>query len=194
MKHFLSIWMTTITIVCLGLCLNTDERIIPPTPDTSGAEYKQALLASIRSATRIIVTEHSHPLDYRYFSSDPTITLDTSEHVYARIALSNAQKHRFYVIASALDERTEDVFTLCIFVPHHTIQFYQGTKLQSTMDVCFHCGDISWDHFSKRPPSSMINGLRQFVREIGLKPKREWRILAIETSLSGIKVVGYPDP
>jgi hypothetical protein len=144
---------------------------------TSGFWYKQYLLHEIQGATKIVVTEHSHEFDF----------LDQSmvhQIIYGEMILSKSEINQLYTLAHALplEDKSGGPVAACSFNPHHTIKFYEGFKLNSTMDICFECGDVNWDGTVTAQPWLLLSMLRDFISKIGFHPDRDWITLAKQAS------------
>lgn len=146
--------------------------------DGQGARYLQALAESIAQADRIVVTEHSHSSD----SYDPVLRRSLLERtvVYDSRELDQQRRLQFSESLAALDPATQDMFTMCAFVPHHTVTFYRDGEAASSMEICFECASVRWNGSGDTPPWSIYGVLREFITEIGMQPDREWRQLALE--------------
>lgn len=140
-------------------------------PNEPGGKYLRDLLAAVRDADEITVTEHSSMVDYMRPESNPD---NYKEKIYEVIQVSPNDKVKLIEILSMLETKTQNAFPGCIFDPHHRIALYSKGKLASTMEVCFECGQIEWDGTSQTPPWSIYEGMETFVSELGLHTKAEW--------------------
>ncbi len=141
-----------------------------------GGEYQQTLAKMIEQSDRIVVTEHSDQFDA--FDANAGKSLIQSEIVYGTHELDASQKRLFLSTVRDLDPKLQNAFPLCIIEPHHSIRFYAGGKLTSTMDICFKCGQVEWDATKATPPWSLYSGLETLITAIGFSPKRDWSALA----------------
>ena len=158
-------WKFLLLVIALSACSRTGS-----------SAYLTALEEAIRSADRIVITEHSSPFDtYDAGSGKP---LATSELVYRTVELSNSQRSQFLSLVEGLDPKEQDALPACIFEGHHTIRFYAGAKLVSSLQVCFGCGQVEWPVTNATPPWSLVPGLEKVIRNAGLLPKRDWAELA----------------
>jgi len=141
-----------------------------------GRDYITDLTDTIRHADRIVVTEHSSPLDF--MTPESTEFPQKDEIVYGTRELTSSQKAHFLRVIEKLDPTTKDAFAACVPVVHHSIHFFAHEKLLSTMDVCFECGDVAWQGSKATPPWSLQSGLAVVVKDIGFQPERDWAALA----------------
>lgn len=142
---------------------------------TEGHEFKRSLLAAIERADRIIVREHSDPMDfYEGGESLPA----APEKTYIRRELSGFQKRRFASLVRAMSPVTQEAFPACIPEYHHTIRFVDKARRTRTMKICFRCGQLEFEGARTSPPASIYTTLSSFVHEIGMVPKRDWEKLA----------------
>lgn len=156
----LLILITTLLIGCRG----------------EGELYKKELLNTIKLAEKIVITEHSDQIDF--FDEKLEEQKKYTEKVYKTIVLSKLQKEAFVKYIEAVDNKTQDEFPACAAEIHHTIKFYKLGSQYSTLGVCFECGQIEWDIAKHAPPWGIYNGLEEFVKSVGLHPKRDWEKLA----------------
>ena len=159
---------------------------IADNPYEPGGRYLSDLLAAIRNADEITVTEHSSRVDFLRPERNPD---DYKEKVYQVVKVSPNDKLQLIEIVSMLETKTQNAFPACIFDPHHRIAFYSKGKLTSTMEVCFECGQIEWNGTGQTPPWSIYAGMKTFITEIGLHPKAEWW-----AKYEGASSVGQADP
>lgn len=148
--------------------------------DRDGREYITELSDAIQRADRIVVTEHSSQFDAYDVTSGKSLVPE--EIVYGTRQLSSQQKALFLSTVEQLDPKTQDAFPACIFESHHTVMFYAGGKLESTMDICFQCGQVKWSATRTTPPWSLYSGLAAFIEGIGFQPERDWAALAAQTT------------
>jgi hypothetical protein len=144
-----------------------------------GRDYLDDLSAMIRASDRIIVTEHSSPLD----AVDPdslAFLLPEGGVVYGTRELSHAQRRMFLATVESLDPTTQDAFAACAPVVHHTVRFYAGRRLMSAMGICFQCGQVLWRETKATPPWALYPGLASVMRQIGFQPERDWKALAMK--------------
>lgn len=135
----------------------------------SGADLQKKLADAVRRAERIVVTEHAN--DY-----DQTIDLGFSkpDHVYASHELTAAERGRLLrAIESAAPQATLD--PMCLFSPHHAIEFHTGSRRESRIDVCFTCGQLRWDAVAGLYPDDLLSLFRDLVNAIGMRAEQDWR-------------------
>jgi hypothetical protein len=151
-----------------------------PKPE-DGRHYKEQLMQAIRSATRIVVTEHADKGD---FIDSQGRELPVRKVVYHEITLDAKQKERFLTTLQEMDATTQQAFPGCIFSPHHTIAFYSGRKLTSSLRICFVCNEVHWDAVKRTPPQDLCKSLKDLIEALKLTPSRDWRALAQAESAS----------
>jgi hypothetical protein len=151
---------------------------------SEGIEFQRSLLAAIEHADRIIIREHSDPMDF-YVGGE---TLPTApEKTYARKELSGSQKLRFASLVRAMSPVTQEAFPACIPEYHHTIGFVDKTRRTRTMKICFRCGQLEFEGTRTSPPGNIYKVLGIFVHEIGMMPKRDWEKLARTTAAAPVR-------
>jgi hypothetical protein len=87
--------------------------------------------------------------------------------------LSRSQKENLVGILLALPSAVQDAYPACNFNPHHTVRFYRRGKLESSMAICFECGQVQWEGTKKDPIWSLYGGLARFVESIGMRTKAD---------------------
>ena len=141
----------------------------------AAASYKAELLRLIRGARRIVIVEHSNPLDLG--SVDGRAPAPRPERVYGVRTLNDEQRAYFLLRIGEVAPDLPTWSTACAFVDHHTIYFFEGTGDPVRMHICFHCGDVEWTGKSKAVPLDLIDALSDEVKANGLSPERDWRAL-----------------
>ena len=143
---------------------------------SDGKAYKDALISAIESADKITVTEHSSKLD---LLDDPNSIQSVAEDIeYQVVSLDGASKKKFSALMHDMNEKTQNSFPGCIFQAHHTVRFFSGERVTSTMRICFECGQVQWDGASRVPPRALYSALSDFILSVGFKPKQDWRARA----------------
>ena len=137
--------------------------------------YKNELLATIRDARRIVIVEHSNPLDLTPVGGRAPAPRPTR--VYGVRTLDTAQRQYFLDRVGSLSPDLPKVVSFCAFVDHHTIYFFGAGGAPTRMEVCFECGDVEWTGRSKSAPIGLVAALSDVVKASGLSPRRDWRAL-----------------
>jgi hypothetical protein len=142
------------------------------------SDYLATLTQVVQKSDKIVITEHSCPHD----ALEPKTgkSLIAVEIVYDTRELNAPQRELFLPIVRTMDPKTQEWVTLCLFEPHHAIQFYSAGKLTSTMETCFKCGQVEWGATNAMPPELLLSSLARFIESIGLSPERDWHALAKE--------------
>lgn len=140
------------------------------------SQYKVDLLTAINNSDKIVVTEHSHPFDNWDDKSDKSLV--PNDIIYKSKEIAKGKKDDFLEIVNNLDGEVQQAYPMCIFQPHHTIQFFSKNRLLSTMEICFICDHIRWTGSKAKPPLSLYTGLEEFLKENGFNSKRDWKSLA----------------
>lgn len=143
-----------------------------------GDRYREAVIDAIQASDRIVVTEHSDCTD---FPREIASRNEAPRYEYGRVELTPPVRAGFLRSVMAMDSTTQSSFATCLFAPHHTIEFYGGGKLQSTMQICFQCADIEWDATRRiASPLGMFSALQPLIKVVGFQEKRDWKALRIE--------------
>lgn len=154
---------------------------------TPWRSYRSDLVKAISEADKIVVSEHSNKLDF--FNSKDGYPKDTPFILYGSKKLSEEHKKKFLREAKRMKIKVSSAFfSACIFNPHHTIKFFKGDSMQSTMKICFKCGQVSWDIWEEgdyEPQKHFMHVLSQTIERVGFQTDRDWMTLAQEYSEQG---------
>lgn len=150
--------------------------------DSEGKRYIDALADAVRDAHRIVVTEQSSEDDLLDPVKQPQRPVNFIPTVYASRELDS--RERAYLLAALGRVGSSAVYgePACIFDPHHTITFYQGSKPASAMRICFACGQVEWTGNSATRPDALIPALRAVISRWGMSADRNWRAMALANS------------
>jgi len=140
-----------------------------------GRRYKEALVKAIKVSDRIVVTEHSDRSD---FPEGEQMQKDLPQLEYGRVELDGPARAKFLANAESMDGTTNTTFNKCFFIPHHTLRFYSGAKLKSTMEVCFKCRDIVWDGARLVRPVGLWTAITPLIEDAGFHTDRDGEIWA----------------
>ena len=140
---------------------------------SEGEQYKAALLNSIKKSTKIVITEHTHPLD-AYDESKKSGPLK-SEITYKSVTLDKEQTDYFIEAVAKMPAETQDAFAACLFYDHHRIYFINSNGTQTKMNICFHCSQIEWDAISISPPWAIYETLSNVITHLGMTPEDNWQ-------------------
>jgi hypothetical protein len=152
-----------------------------------GRRYKEALVKAIKVSDRIVVTEHSDRSDY---PTSEQMQKELPQVEYGRVELDGPARAKFLQNAEAMDGTTKTDFNKCFFFPHHTVRFYSGSKLKSTMKICFKCSDIVWDGARLVPPIGLWTAITPLIKDAGFHTERDeevWVARLEERRKAGLK-------
>lgn len=139
-----------------------------------GVRYQEAFSEAIKASDRVVFIEHSDRAD---FPIEDVNRKDLPRYEYRRVELSAAQKASFLRDVLTMESKTQTVFTACMFIPHHTLEFYSGKRLTSSMQICFHCGDIQWDGTELVRPEGLFHPIMTLLSKVGFEQERDWEAL-----------------
>lgn len=141
--------------------------------------YVALLTKEVESAESIMFVEHSYKFDFLNSSSNKTIDIEkTPTYIYKTQIITARQQKNLVSSLESMEEKDMNMFSSCIFVPHHRIEFYKSGKLSSSMEICFHCADIEWDMTNNARPIDLIAVLGSAFTEAGFKTSKDWSALA----------------
>lgn len=148
--------------------------------ETHGPIFRRTLLQTLQKASVIRIEEHSSPVDFtdrKWSDSEPDIR-------YGKAAIGPEARAAFLKRVESMDPASVGGYAMCLPEFHHTIRFYEGERLMSTMKICFECEIINWDACRLKCPDDFFKVLDLVVTEAGLHPKRDWKALAKRASTS----------
>lgn len=146
--------------------------------ENDAAVFRETLLQTLRKATAVKIEEHSSPLDFPDRKwSDPGPEIH-----YGTLTLSAEARVAFLKRVEAMDSASSGELSACIPAFHHSVRFYEGERLISTMKICFECEIIDWDACNLKCPDDFFRVLDPVVTEAGLHPKRNWKALVKQVS------------
>lgn len=160
---FLQALLVPVLAVCFASCATKQ----------SGEAYLKALSKEVERSNKIVITEHSAWTELAFIERKAGET--TLEFEYGRREMSADQKVKFLQRIASANPAVDNSVSGCIPDYHHTLLFYQEDKLASTMEICFICDIVDWKGHDGKPPASFISDvLKPTVRDVGLKPERDW--------------------
>ncbi len=143
--------------------------------DTEAKKYNLVLLDSIQDADKIVIREHSDKVDF--FGLIPEG--ETSpEYTYSEKELTIGEKISFQDDVMALRGVAKMRANNSLFVPHHTIDFYEQGMLRSTMKICFECPAIKWNGANRKESEDVFTALSNVITRSGMQPKKAWDAMA----------------
>lgn len=137
--------------------------------------YRAELLRLIRESRRIVIVEHSNPLDV--VPVDGRAPAPRPERVYGTRALDKAQRRYFLQRITQVRPDLVTWSSMCAFVDHHAIYFFGKGAKPTRLDVCFECGEVEWVGGPKAAPEGLVAALSDVVSFVGLSPQRDWKAL-----------------
>ncbi len=153
---------------------NEDWEEVSETVD--GKKFKDAFLHAIQRADRIVVKEHADKPDF--WDEEAEQLVGVREILYGEKTLDATQKESLLKTTQSMDDATQMMFAFCGPVWHHSIEFYSGEDLDSRMQICFECYQISWEGSRHTPPGAIYKSLTAFIETLGFSAKRDWKTLA----------------
>ncbi len=138
------------------------------------SKYKEELISEVKNSDKITVVEHSNRFDF--YNENITYLPETiKENVYGSSNLENIN-----ILLSALKSSDfKEVYSACIFSPHHRIEFYRSGVKTSEIEVCFQCEDIQWSKGGVIH-GSLSNVFESTVKSAGFEINRDWKSIASE--------------
>lgn len=190
-RHLMSsLNLFALVLLIFSLCACSPEPSAPPQNQLVRMQFTKDLLALINRADHIDITEH--PFEGDAFDEHSAKLLVSDNLIYDQRAVTGAQTLRLVAILKDTDQEADrvrqknvrqfgddDPQPACLFAPHHTITLKAGSKVLDSIQVCFECGAARWTANTTNIPRAMVPGLHKFIKEIGLRPDRDWRTLAI---------------
>jgi hypothetical protein len=154
--------------------------VVPPV-DQLGTDnarnYNLALAEAIQRADKIVVSEHSDKVD---FLNTPAGIYSPPRYVYSQQVLSAGDKMLFLDSVRSLGGAVKSTSTNCLFVAHHTIDFYEQGILKSSMKISFNCSDVAWNGSSLEASGNILDAVTPVISRVGMKVNRNWDGMAKE--------------
>jgi len=144
-------------------------------PSEEAKKFKAELLAAISGAHRINVIEHSWRYDF--FDENGELVEDPPHIEYERKELTPELRTGFQAVFERMPGIPETAFSLCMFEPHHAIEFIDEEGSKSCIRICFKCGDTEWDGRAVVPPEEFHEVFRSLIEPLGFQAHREWQEL-----------------
>lgn len=177
-KKTLTLLFALFIVACTKPPAATRDELDTRSHDGEGQLFIAELAAAIRSADRIVVSEHSIGYDVLDEKTQPELPVNYKPIIYANQELTLTQRAAFLNSVTRLAPGPVASEPACIFEPHHTIAFYRAGQQTSAMDICFQCGQLEWNGTTGMRPQSLVPSLGKLVTSLGMHEKRDWYALA----------------
>lgn len=160
---------------CGTVAVPATTPVITINANEEAKNYNLALVDAIQNADRIVIKEHSHEVDF--FGAIPGLD-NPPQYSYGLKVLNTGEKILFLENARKLKGEARIVKTICLFVPHHTIDFYEKDVLKSSMQICYKCSDIKWSATTYGASQDVFQALTPLITQAGMQPHRAWDEMA----------------
>lgn len=135
-------------------------------PLKRGWSLRSALLSAAADSTSIKVVEHSDPFDPQFEDGR-----EYKEKIYRTVTLSADEVSRLCKAFSLSRDYSGMVHKMCIFSPHHRVEFLRKDGKTTILEICFNCGEIEFDGGRQRiMPVGWPNSLQSFIVSLGMSP------------------------
>lgn len=151
----------------------TSEPVATSAHEGNRGDYQRRLLHAIRSADRVVVTEHSNAFD-RFRGDMP----DGPYVVYATHTLDDRERSTLLHQIESIDPQVMEAVSMCLFSPHHALEFYVGEQRRSTLEICFTCGQLQWSAVDAYYPPDVLRVFMALVSASGMTPDQDWEAKA----------------
>lgn len=158
-----------------GTTPGDSQIVVDGEGNADALKYNQALVSAIQSADKIVIKEHSDKVDF--FGVIPEGS-SAPQYTYARKELNTGDKILFLEAAKELKGIENKGHSLCLFSPHHSIDFYEQGQLKSSMKVCYKCNEIKWNGTSYKTPQDVFQAVTPAIKRAGMYTDRGWDALA----------------
>lgn len=142
--------------------------------NNNGAKFKQDLERTIANSDRIVVLQHSHASDFKGIVASSS---KAPYYSYGSRVLSTGAKADFLSRVSHLSAYNSRPSNR-EFEPHHTIKFYSGGRLKSTMLVSFGINEVRWNGSKHVASQDIMRAIGPVVSNAGYRTSRDWNGLA----------------
>lgn len=155
-------------------------------------KFKQELVASIMSAEKIVVTEHSDTQDWSREDFEATATrvmrkpgnsdieIEMLENrslpviTYREVELNNYQRLKLLLLVKVFVVDKARNYSLCLPSFHHQLKFYVAGEPTKFMDICFQCSQLEWNSAGVLAPSLIYPLMRYEINSLGFSAERDW--------------------
>ncbi|UXI67348.1 hypothetical protein [Tahibacter amnicola] len=146
------------------------EVVVSSDDPVDATAFRDALAAAVATADYLELTEHANMFDL-----DPMSRLEgVDPPVYAVRRFTGAHRDAFLANVRQLPEEG-GAEPMCLFSPHHTLDFFEGGRRVSAMEICFSCAQLRWSANGSRRPDGLVALLRELTEANGLSVARDWR-------------------
>jgi hypothetical protein len=166
-----ALWMSS----CASSPSTFQTPVINISTNEEAEKYKLALVEAIQSSDKIVIREQSNKIDF--FELIPDLN-NAPQYTYALKELNTGEKILFLASARNLKGGARTMKTDCLFVAHHTIEFYEGGILKSSMEVCYKCSDVKWSASEYDAPQDIFQALTPVITSAGMQTHRPWDEMA----------------
>lgn len=167
--------ITAVAIIALLLIRFIEPKELKEAKENA-ASFKESLLDSLRSAEAISIVEH--PWIYDFTDDEGKLPNSFPQFEYLRVSLTVDQVDRLIELIDEMPPEPKQMFSLCAFEPHHTIEITRDSGDKSFVRVCFKCRDTEWEEGSGIAPEPFQDVFRSFIEPLGFQASRDWRKLA----------------
>jgi hypothetical protein len=158
-------------LIVLASCGTSDDR------NVEGWRLRESLSAALARADRVVVVEHSDPVDF--VQAKPTSSSSRTPRIYRSVELDAPAKVALQSAVQQMSTKSADS-PFCILEVHHTIELYVKEKLESRIDVCFQCGQVVWSAAEYPIPEGLLSALTPTILNSGMQGRRDWAALAVQ--------------
>ncbi|MEM1082540.1 MAG: hypothetical protein AAGI48_00320 [Verrucomicrobiota bacterium] len=148
-----------------------------------GSVYKRRLIKRIKESEHIAMTEHSDRMDF--VDESGNLPEDFPFYEYRQVTLTEDQRSGFLSAVEEMDKDTASGSSMCIFEPHHRLEFIGDEEARSTLSICFQCAQVRWNEVNLVHPEGLFETLYSLIDQVGLQADKDWRTLAKQRSEQG---------
>ncbi|NHZ66922.1 hypothetical protein [Massilia genomosp. 1] len=152
-------------------------------------QFTREIIAVVRSADKILLTEHSSQLDA--LDSEQGLSLIPIDIIYISKILTKEQSALLIDLLlegdkeSSVSQRVdlkpfmpEVGAKSCLFSPHHSIIFFREKRELGKITVDFVCGKAEWRGSAAEVPGPFVSRFYEFWKSAGIEPHKNWEKLA----------------
>lgn len=161
-----------------------------PAKEMPNLQFTREMIAIVRLADKIILTEHSSQVDS--VDSERGTSLIPIDIVYKTKTLTNEQSTFLVDLLLKADKeagarQTADLKPFntrevgvkpCLFSPHHSISFFLKKRELGQVSIDFDCGKAEWAGSGAEVPGPFISSFYEFWKRAGIEPYENWEKLA----------------
>ncbi len=157
-------WIKNTALGLLALLTSALLLVLAIVPLATGWMLRSQIREAIDTAKDIVVIEHSDRFDPNRELADKY-----EERIFKSVKLSAEQVRSLREALPLSFDYSYALKTLCIFSSHHRVEFHGADGQTRSLEICFHCEELTWDGGSQRIlPRGWDASLTRYIESLGM--------------------------